>query len=104
MKLLLMLAVLMAWATPAIAGPCVVREKLLDYLYNTWSEERSIVALHSTGALVEIFVSPSGTWTLTVYGPGGMCVVGSGTRYDPDPPPLDVPTEPKPEEQLGDPT
>jgi hypothetical protein len=52
---------------------------ITDFLKSRYAEQLHAFGLSTNGSLVEIFVSPLGTWTATVTAPGGeTCVVAGG--------------------------
>ena len=63
--------------------PCAPRAevvKSLDALFNETPAARAIVA---DGALMEVFVSSEGTWTMLLTSPQQMsCLVGSGDNWE----------------------
>jgi len=63
---------------------CGSRDGFVAGLDQQFGEHRSIEAVTSAGALMEIFVSGSGSWTVLVTLPGGpACLVASGTGWQP---------------------
>lgn len=68
---------------PAGAQPvCGARDGFVAGLERQFGEYRRIEAVTSAGALMEIFVSASGSWTVLVTLPGGpACLVASGTGW-----------------------
>lgn len=73
------------FASPALAQPnCLPHDVMLELLADSYGESRQVIALASSGALVEIFASlDTQTWTITVTEPGGpTCMVASGTHYE----------------------
>ncbi|WP_422366422.1 hypothetical protein [Pelagibius sp.] len=76
-------------------GPqCAPREALLKALAKKYKEAPVNMGVTSTGSLIEILASPSGSWTILVTVPGRpTCMVSSGqgwrslrrsTRKDPE--------------------
>lgn len=69
-------------------APCGDRDGFVAGLERQFGEHRSIEAVTSAGALMEVFVSGSGSWTILVTLPGGpSCLVASGTGWQPERPP-----------------
>jgi hypothetical protein len=64
---------------PATAGPCGIREQIIKDITATFREKRTAVALLRTGEVLEVFVSPGGTWTMLVSKRSGVaCVIAAG--------------------------
>ena len=74
------LAVLMA--LPAAARePCLDRETITQRLIDTYGEAQAAWGLAS-GQIVEVWVAPSGSWTLLRSLPGGVsCVMATGQNW-----------------------
>ena len=63
--------------------PCAVRSTLVGQLAETYSETRKGMGMTGTNAVVELFVSEAGTWTVIVTMPSGMtCLVASGAGWE----------------------
>lgn len=79
---------LFAMTPPAMAGPCGARQTIVDGLAATYMEKRVGMGLTGAGQLLEIFVSPTGTWTIVVTVPSGQaCIVAGGDAWMPEPKP-----------------
>jgi hypothetical protein len=79
--LLLTLALIVPAAAPAAAnGPvCAKRSQYVDFLKSRRNETQDRVKLISEHTLIELFVSPAGTWTvLTTTSTGLSCLARSG--------------------------
>jgi hypothetical protein len=79
--LLLTLAFVLPAAGPAVAeGPvCAKREQYVAFLKRDRNETQDRVELISERTLLELFVSPAGTWTvLTTTTTGLSCLARSG--------------------------
>lgn len=65
-------------------GPtCAPREVLVKFLAENFNETRIGMGLSTSGAMVELFESKSGTWTILVTGPGGpTCSVAAGHSWN----------------------
>ncbi len=78
-------AVLIAFQ-PIPAGAqaaCGDRAKMISHLGATYSEQPVAMGLTSTGAVIEVLTSPSGTWTFLVTYPSGMtCMVATGEGWE----------------------
>lgn len=84
MRLVLLLALLPSLAGAQTTLPCGPRDAVVELLAERGGETRQSVALEQGGAVVEVFASEeTGTWTLTVTGPGGpTCIVLSGQAWE----------------------
>ncbi len=71
-------------AAPAGAqAACGDRAKMITHLGATFSEHPVAMGLTSTGAVIEVLTSPSGTWTFLVTDPSGLtCMVASGDGWE----------------------
>ncbi|NIA66978.1 hypothetical protein HBA54_00050 [Pelagibius litoralis] len=74
-----------AWMPdPALAqgSHCGPRDALVDALSEGYQESPVSRGVTSTGALLEIFAGPSGSWSILVTVPGGpTCLVSSGEGW-----------------------
>lgn len=70
-------------ATPALAQTmCLPRDNLEKILVERFSEERRSGGI-SGGQLIEMWASPSGSWTITATSPEGVtCVLAAGHDYN----------------------
>lgn len=85
------LAIAAAWAAFFFPGPvwaaaqgvCAARETLVRHLAERFDESRRAVAIATTGAVLEVFVSPAGSWTVLATVPGGpTCAVAAGHDWE----------------------
>ena len=77
-----------ASATAQVATICGKRADILTGFANTFHEERSAIDIVDEGSLIEVLVSPSGSWTMVVTKPGGLtCIIGSGRDWNTRPVP-----------------
>ncbi len=69
---------------PASAqAACGDRAKMITHLGATYSEQPVAMGLTSSGAVIEVLTSPSGTWTFLVTEPSGLtCMVASGEGWE----------------------
>ena len=67
-------------ASAALARPvCAERRAYVEYLKVTLNETQEEIRLISERNLAELFVSPTGTWTLLATSPKGVsCLAASG--------------------------
>ena len=80
-------AVAMAFATSAHADPdrtCAKREEINILLSERYGEQpRSMGVSESGDAAFELFVSPEGTWTITMTTSNGLsCVMAAGKHWE----------------------
>jgi hypothetical protein len=75
----LVAALLALAAAPATAQACLPRDDLIEALEGTYAEHLRMQALTTGGRLVEMYLAPSGSWTIVLVRPDGMaCPVMSG--------------------------
>jgi hypothetical protein len=84
LTLLLGLAGLALTSAPAAAtSTCAVRSTIVGQLADRYSETRRGIGMTGNNAVVEVFASDAGTWTVTVTLPSGMtCLVASGSNWE----------------------
>ena len=85
--LLLALLAAVAIALPAAAQQrnvfCGERTKIAKALYNNYEETPVASGLAEAGAVIEIFASPQGTWTMLITTPAGQsCYMASGESWE----------------------
>ena len=69
-----------AWGDSLACGP---RAAFVKHLTETWGETPRGRGLSITGKVLEIFISPQGTWTVAVTRPDGyMCPVDTGEYWE----------------------
>lgn len=77
------LVVLAAQHVNAQQGNCAPREMVVQRLAESYGETRRSIGLGANNAVVEVFASASGSWTITVTFPNGStCLVASGQAYE----------------------
>ncbi len=78
-----LLIVLGALVQPASAQTaCGVRQTVADKLKQTYDEQPSAIGLAHNGTVVEVFSSPTGTWTIVLTRPDGVsCLVATGENW-----------------------
>ena len=71
-------------AAPAAAQvPCGPHADVLSHLAQRYGEKPQVVALTDQGNLMEIVVSPAGTWTILITQPQGpSCIVATGKEWE----------------------
>ncbi len=77
-------ALIALYAVPAGAkAVCGDRAALITHLDDKFSEQPVAMGLTSTGAVIEVLTSPSGTWTVLVtYSSGMTCMVATGEGWE----------------------
>lgn len=61
---------------------CAEHAMVVERLAARYQESRQVIGLAANGAVIELFASESGSWSLTVTAPGGpTCLVASGQHY-----------------------
>ena len=64
-------------------GPCAERTNVIDTLGTQYKESPRAIGLVSQEAVLEIFVSETGTWTVVVTDPAGVsCVLAAGQSWE----------------------
>ncbi len=78
-----LIATLLATAASAV-GPCGPRSDIIALLKDNFGEVEVGQGLSIRGNLVEIFVSPAGSWTVILSRPDGLsCLADSGEAWLP---------------------
>ena len=63
---------------------CGERQSVIDELERTYSEVPDHMGLALTGSMVEVLVSPSGTFTIILTRPNGLsCLMTAGEHWGP---------------------
>lgn len=64
-------------------SPCAERTNVIDTLDSQYKESPRAIGLVSQEAVLEIFVSETGTWTVVVTDPAGLsCVLAAGQSWE----------------------
>jgi hypothetical protein len=64
---------------------CGQRQQIVDYLAAQYHQTRDSSGLSSSGWLLEVYVSSTGTWTIVMSSPKGTaCMVDAGDGWDRD--------------------
>ena len=89
----LMLAAALAgsWTLPATAQQqtlsCANRDAMVKVLTRRYHEAPRAVGLANPSAMIEIFTSKAGTWTILLTQPdGASCIVSAGDDWQENPP------------------
>ena len=79
----MILAALLAWPRPAIAQVvCADRRQVTEHLTRNFGELQAGTGLTFAGRAIELFVAPTGTWTIVVTRPDGMaCIISHGEAW-----------------------
>ena len=83
-KVFLLAASVACFAFPVMAQQnCGPHGAVVAGLAERYGETRQAVAVGSGGALVEIFASETGSWTVVVTQPNGLaCLVADGQEFE----------------------
>jgi hypothetical protein len=64
-------------------APCAERNNVVDTLGSQYKESPRAIGLVSQEAVLEVFVSESGSWTVVVTDPKGVsCVLAAGQSWE----------------------
>ncbi|HEX7108571.1 MAG TPA: hypothetical protein VF224_04960 [Aestuariivirga sp.] len=81
-------AVLAAISLTSIAGiaeaapQCSSHDKIANALGNKFKETRRVMGVVNSKAVMEIFMSPQGTWTMVITDTSGIsCITASGEEW-----------------------
>lgn len=79
----MIVALLVAWPAGAQQA-CAPRDQFVETLAQKYQESQTAWGVGSTGTILELFASPSGSWTAAVSYPNGTtCMVASGQSWTP---------------------
>ncbi len=83
-----LVAALAAISLASIAGiaeaapQCSSHDKIVDALGNKFRETRRVMGVVNSKAVMEIFMSPQGTWTMVITDTSGLsCIAASGEEW-----------------------
>ena len=83
-----LVAALAAISLASIAGiaqaapQCSSHDKIVDALGNKFKETRRVMGVVNSRAVMEIFMSPQGTWTMVITDTSGLsCITASGEEW-----------------------
>ena len=69
--------------TPAEAGQCGPRDKVIAHITGKVKASRQALALAGKTNMVELYVTKSGAWVMTVTKPNkAACVLASGSSWE----------------------
>lgn len=67
----------------AQSGPCGDHAAITESLARAYDETLQSIGFAANNAVIEIFASEAGTWTITVTTAGGpTCLVAAGTAFE----------------------
>ncbi len=71
-------------ATPVSAQKvCGERAKFIEMLGTKYLEQPVSMGITSTGAVIEVLISPKGSWSiLLTYPTGSTCMVAAGDKWE----------------------
>jgi hypothetical protein len=74
---------LVSIAGKAEAAPqCGNHDKIIEVLGNKFKETRRVMGVVNAKAVMEIFMSPQGTWTILITDTSGLsCITASGEEW-----------------------
>jgi len=72
------------FSMPAEAQPvCGTHGSVVDNLKKGYSETPASMGVTNGGAVIEVFTSEEGTWTLVITQPNGLsCLIASGENWE----------------------
>ncbi|KEO53086.1 hypothetical protein TP2_09095 [Thioclava pacifica DSM 10166] len=77
------LVIALAQRAPAETAACGLRADLVAQLQTRYFETRRAIALAENNAVLEIFASESGSWTILVTRASGQsCLIASGEAFE----------------------
>ena len=88
MRFILIMALGFFWSTGAHAlGSCGKRTAVVKELHDKFKESGRAIGLAGEFAVMEVFVSEAGTWTIIVTDTmGRSCVIAAGSSFEEQPP------------------
>lgn len=80
-----------SWTLPATAEQqglsCAKRDEMVKVLAKKYREMPRAIGLASQSAVIEVFTSAAGTWTILLTRPdGASCIVSAGNSWEENPP------------------
>ena len=78
-----------SWTLPATAQQlaCAKRDDMVKSLFSQYKEKQRAIGLASRNAVIEVFTSKSGSWTILLTRPdGASCIVSAGEAWEDIPP------------------
>ncbi len=81
--LILILAAILFAPAAAAQAVCGSHQSISDKLKKSYTETPLSMGVTNGGGIVEVFVSPEGSWTLVVTQPNGMsCLIAAGLDWE----------------------
>lgn len=81
--MLLTAAILLTTTQQANAKVCSDRKKLAAYLSKKYNEVPQALGLVSNTGLMEVYVSPKGTWSILMTSTDGIaCLIAAGDHWE----------------------
>lgn len=74
-----------SWTLPVSAHqlPCGKRDDMVKSLFSQYREQPRGMGYANQSAIIEVFTSKSGTWTILLTRPdGASCIVGAGEAWE----------------------
>jgi len=70
-------------ATAATSAPtCIPRHDLIVALDTRYAERQVVTSLEDRGTVIEVYVSPRGTWTMVAVTPTDLaCILATGQAW-----------------------
>lgn len=89
--LLLAAAIAGSWTLPATAEQqmlsCASRDEMVKVLARQYREQPRAIGVANATAVIEVFTSARGTWTILLTRPdGASCIVSAGQDWEETPP------------------
>lgn len=89
--LLLAAVIAGSWSLPATAEQqllsCARRDEMVKVLARRFDERPRAIGLANATAVIEVFTSEKGTWTILLTRPdGASCIVSAGENWEETPP------------------
>jgi hypothetical protein len=78
-----------SWTLPATAQqlPCGNRDDMVESLFSQYREQPRAMGIANHTAIIEVFTSKTGTWTILLTRPdGASCIVSAGEDWEEIPP------------------
>ena len=80
---------ILLWASPAWGQGCIKRVDQLRYLAQSFDEQIMGRGINVDGRVIELTVSPTGSWTIIITWNGCTKVGAQGENWSPAPSPKD---------------
>jgi hypothetical protein len=78
-----LIPVILVSGQAAAQQACAPRDTIVSQIDQLYQEKQEAIGLATSGMLVEVFVSPEGTWTILLSSPQGMsCIAAVGEGWE----------------------